>query len=49
MFGAGGDEVDEAGAAVELGEEDGGMALCFGAFDPLQTRSNAAVLATSFP
>jgi hypothetical protein len=45
VFGAGGDEVDEACAAVELGEEDGGVALRVGAADPLQARPDGAVVA----
>ena len=46
VVGAGVDEVHEAGAAVELGEEDSGVGLGLGAFDPLKARPNAAVLAT---
>jgi len=45
VFRAGGDEVDEACAAVELGEEDGGVALRVGAADPLQARPDGAVVA----
>jgi hypothetical protein len=48
VLGSGIDEIHEAGTAVELGEEDSGMSLSFGALDPLQARSNAAALATSF-
>lgn len=47
-FGYGGDEGHEAGAAEELGYEDGGVALCFGGFDPLQTRTQDAGLAAAF-
>lgn len=46
---AGIDEVHEAGAAVELGEEDGGVGLWFGALDPLQTRPYTAILAATLP
>ena len=49
VFGAGGDEVDEACAAVELGEEDGGVALRVGAADPLQARPDGAVVAAPLP
>ena len=45
VLGAGGDEVDEAGAAVELGEEDGGVALRVGAADPLQAWPDGAGVA----
>lgn len=45
MLGAGGDEVDEAGAAVELGEEDGGVGLRIGAANPLQAGADGAVVA----
>jgi hypothetical protein len=47
--GAGVDEIQEAGAAIELGEEDSGVSLGLGALDPVQARSNAAALAASFP
>jgi hypothetical protein len=43
------DEIQEAGAAVELGKEDGGVSLGLRALDPLQARSDAAGLAASFP
>ena len=39
------DEVHKACAAIELGEEDGGIGLRLGALDPLQTGADAAVLA----
>lgn len=48
MIGAGIDEIYKAGATVKLGEEDGGVSLGFRVLDPLQTRSNAAALVTSF-
>lgn len=41
-FGDGGDEGHEAGAAEEFGDEDGGVALSFGAFDPLEARAEHA-------
>lgn len=34
-----GDEGHEAGAAEELGDEDGGVTLGFGSLDPLQARA----------
>lgn len=43
-----GDEVDEAGAAEELGEEDGGVGLRFRGLDPLKTRAEHAGLAAAF-
>lgn len=46
-LGAGVDEVDEAGAAVELGEEDGGIGLRLGTLDPQQAWADAAALAAS--
>jgi hypothetical protein len=49
VFGASGDEVDEAGAAVKLGEEDGGVALRVGVADPLQARTDGAVVAAPLP
>jgi hypothetical protein len=49
VVGTGIDEIQEAGAAVTLGKEDGGVRLGFGALDPLQAWSNAAALATPFP
>lgn len=48
MVGAGVEEVDEAGAAVELGEEDGGVSLWVGILDPLKTGPYGAVLAAPF-
>lgn len=47
MFGAGVDEVDKSSAAVELGQEDGGVGLRLGALDPLKARPDAAVLTAS--
>jgi hypothetical protein len=49
VFGASGDEVDEAGAAVKLGEEDGDVALRVGVADPLQARTDGAVVAAPLP
>ena len=48
MWSGGIDEVDEAGAAVELGEEECGVGLRLRGFDPLQARSDWAVAAASF-
>lgn len=48
VVGAGIDEVLEAGAAVELGEEDGGVRLGFRGFDPLEAGSDGAVVAAAF-
>lgn len=48
VFGAGVDEVHEAGAAVELGEENGGVCLGLGTLNPLQARPDAAILAAAF-
>jgi len=45
---AGIDEVEEAGSAVEFGEEEGGVGLRFRGFDPIKTRSDAAIFAASF-
>ena len=47
MFWAGVDEVHEAGSAVELGEENGGIGLGLGALDPLEAGADAAVLAAA--
>lgn len=44
MLGSGIDEVHEASTTVELGEEDGSIGLGFRVLDPLETRSDAAVL-----
>ena len=49
VFRAGVDEVHEAGAAVELGEENSGIGLGLGAFNPLKTWFDATVLAAAFP
>ncbi len=48
MLGAGVDEVNEAGAAVELGEEEGGVGLGLGGGDPLEAGADAAVVAAAF-
>ena len=42
--GDGGEEGHESGAAEELGDEDGGVALGFRSVDPLQRRPQDAVL-----
>ena len=47
MFGAGVDEIHEASATVEFGEEDGGIGLRFRGFDPLKTGSDGAVVAAA--
>ncbi|PON94500.1 hypothetical protein TorRG33x02_097470, partial [Trema orientale] len=49
MEGAGIDEVDEAGAAVELGEEESGVGLGLRGFDPLEAGSDGATLAAPSP
>lgn len=46
-IGDGGDEGHEAGAAEELGDEDGGVALGFGGFDPLEARAEHAGFAAA--
>ena len=43
------DEVEEAGAAVKLGKEDGGVSLGFGGLDPMKARLDAAFFTTAFP
>lgn len=43
------DEVEEAGAAVELGKEDGGVGLGFRGLDPVKTRLDAAFFTAAFP
>lgn len=48
MFGSSVDEIHEPGAAVKLGEEDGGVGLRFGALYPLQTGSDATILTAAF-
>lgn len=40
MIGAGIDEINEAGTAVEFGEEESGVGLRLGGFDPLKTGSD---------
>lgn len=47
-MGGGGDEVEEAGAAVEFGEKNGGVGLSIGRGNPLKTRSNYTVIAATF-
>lgn len=47
VFGDGGDEGHEAGTAEELGDEDGGVALRFGGFNPLQTCSENTCFAAA--
>lgn len=47
MFGAGIDEVKEAGAAVKFGEENGSVRLGLRALDPLQAGPDGAALAAS--
>lgn len=42
------DEVDEAGAAVELGEEEGGVGLGFRGRNPLKAGPNGTIGATTF-
>ena len=42
------EEVEEAGAAVEFGEEEGGVGLRFGREDPLEARANGAVIGATF-
>lgn len=41
-----GEEVEEGGAAVELGQKVGGVALRVGVWDPLKARPYDAVFAT---
>lgn len=48
MFGASIDKVDEASAAVKFGQEDGGIGLKIGVFDPLKARSESAAIITAF-
>lgn len=47
MFRASVDEVHEASAAIKLGKEDSGVGLGLGALDPLQARSDTAILAAT--
>jgi hypothetical protein len=47
VFGDGGDEGEQSGAAEELGDEDGGVALGLGGVDPLETRAQHAGLAAA--
>lgn len=47
VIGAGVDEVHESSTAVELGQEDGGICLRLGAFDPLETWPYTAVFAAA--
>jgi hypothetical protein len=48
MLGAGIDEVNEASATIELGEEDGGVGLGLGGFDPLKAGSDGTTVAAAF-
>lgn len=48
MGGAGIDEVDESGAAVEFSKKEGGVGLGFRGFDPFKTRSEGAVFSAAF-
>lgn len=48
VVGTGIDEVDESGAAIELGQEHGGIGLGIGRLDPLKARPYRAVVATPF-
>jgi hypothetical protein len=44
-----GQEVEQPRAAVELGEEDGGVGLRLGGLDPLQARADGAGVAAALP
>lgn len=46
--GGGGDEVDEAGAAVEFGEKEGGVGLGFRRRNPIEARAESAVFNAAF-
>lgn len=48
-MGAGIDEIDEAGPAVEFGEEHGGVGLRHGGLDPLEARPDGAIFGAAFP
>ena len=48
MIGAGIDEINEASSAVEFGEEEGGVGLGLGGFDPLKTRPDGAAFTAAF-
>lgn len=48
MLGAGIDEVNEASATIELGEEYGGVGLGLSGFDPLKAGSDGAAVAAAF-
>lgn len=48
VAGDGGDEVDEIAPAEEFGDEECSTSFGFRRFDPLETRSEGAVLAASF-
>lgn len=48
MVRTGVDEVHKAGAAVELGEKNGGVGLRFRALNPVQTGANTAIFAATF-
>lgn len=48
MLRAGVDEVQEASTAIELSEKYSSVGLRLGGFDPLQARSDTAILAATF-
>lgn len=48
MFGPRVDEIEESGAVVELGEEDGVVGLRLRILDPLQGGTDAAIVAAPF-
>lgn len=45
---AGFDEVDKAGAAIELGKEESSIGLGIGGVDPVKTRLNNTVITAAF-
>lgn len=49
VLGGGINEVEQAGAAVEFGEEEGGVGLGLRRVDPLKAGSDAAIVAATFP
>lgn len=49
VVGAGVEEVDEAGTAVELCKEDGGVGLGLAGLDPAEAGPDGAVVAAAFP
>lgn len=48
MSGSGVDQVDKARAAVEFGQKEGGIGLRLGVSDPLEARSDGAVVGAAF-